>query len=681
MLRYQYMHIFKYFIFMLLFSGVIFAEPSVKLGSIDAKVVKDGIEISGTVTGFGLKKPIPVYDQVTIRAELKNGPDSMYPKFGKYYSIAKSCVIGEHECLTKEENEGKNVTLKDIASLYLRKTPVWSAYGGLGEWEKNAPATVSKKFKGVIGKKFCGKRVRIHAILKYVIGGPYANWPGIYFYHDTAMMQMPDCQEGNTDTSNNDSDEGKNDDNTNNFNATYHVSAQKEGYIKDWNDREINIESIKTLIVWGTVYDNQNKPLPFTKVTLAILGETFTTQSDSNGDFRFEITINPDGNKVVEFNEDLHLKKPVSHISAEILSNKLAANGKEQRVRVKFTDKNGAVANKRLYISSDNMPLMHNGSIASYAKFAYDSKYITTDGNGVAEFTVHSPKVPVNLVNKYDDNKLFPISSSYHIYALDNGEKERVGSMKIDFYSPKPHIAKMIFPSGVEEGFWQSIPSKVSIDDLDSNHFRIEVMGYGRFKSQGSGVRYNKLIRQFEGKIFEFYFQPQKIGFDLNDQPDLWKQLLIVNLKALGSAFIPLAQNGKLPFIPTGSKGFKAMVDYLVVAAGAKDYYNLVQQTYDTPDYKNVMDGAVGGALLGDALANIILKKDIPVPKLMQLELLKAIYANASEIYGAYKQYKAVENAYKDVMPFMIVVSVSDDDGYKSVAHRVVMVKVWREVK
>ncbi len=662
---------------------IAFAKPSVKLGDIDAKVIKDGIEISGTVTGSGLKEPIPVYDQVTIRAELKNGSDSIYPKFGKYYWIAKSCVTGEHGCLTKIENEGKNVTIRDIASFYLRKTPVWLAYGGLGKWEKNAPATVTKKFKGIIGKEFCGKRVRIHAILKYVIGGPYANWPGISFYHNTVMMQMPDCQ---GDAANNNSggasNTGNNDNNINNRYATYRVSAQKKGYKKAWDDRDINIDSTKTLIVWGTVYDNQNKPLPFTKVTLAILGKIFTLQSDSNGDFKFEITINPNGNKVLKYNEDLHLKKPVSHISAQVLSNKLAANGKEQSVRVKFTDNNGVLADKKLYISTDNIPLTHNGSKASYAKFAYDSKYITTNGGGVADFTVHSPKAAVNLVNKYKDNKLFPISSSYHIYSLENGEKERVGLMKLNFYSPKPHIT-LRFPSGVKEGFWQNTPSKVYIDDLDSSHFKIAIRGYGRLKSQGSGVRYNKLIRQFDGKVFEFYFQPQKIGFDLNNQPKLWKKLLIVNRNALLSAFIPIAQNGKLPLKYPASSEFRDTIDYLVARAGAKDYHNLLQQVEDnkTVSYQTVMDGAVGGALLGDALNNIFMNKNVPLSDSLQLELLKAIYANASTVYGAYKDYNSIANAYEDVVPYHIMVTVIDDDGYKTVKQRSVFVKIWKKGK
>lgn len=679
MLQYRFLHIFKYFILLMLFNIMCFAKPSVSLGNIDAKVTKYGIEISGTVTGSGLKMPIPEYDQVTIQAELKNSENYSYPKFGEFYWIAKGCIAVGSRCLTKEEAEGKNIAVQAIASFNLRKTPVWLAYGGLGKWEKNAPATVTKKFKGTIDKKFCGKRVRIHAILKYVIGGPYANWPGISFHHDTKMMRLPECSKNSINNTSNGSNNVNTND-TNNRYATYRVSAQKEGFLKAWNDREINIDSTKTLIIWGTIYDNQNKPLPFTKVTLTILGKIFTAQSDSNGDFEFDITVNPKGNKVVKYNEDLHLKKPISHIRANLLSRKLVANGKEQNVKVKFTDSNGVLANKKLYISTDNIPLKHSGSTASYAKMAYDSKYISTNASGIAVFTVHSPKVSANTVNKYNDAKLFPISSSYHIYSLENGEKERAGSMKIEFYSPKPHIT-LRFPSGVKEGFWQSVPSKVYIDDLDSNHFKIIIRGYGRLKTKGSGVRYNKLIHQFDGKVFEFYFQPQKVGFDLNNQPNLWKQLIKVNRNALLSALIPIAQNGKLPIKYPASQEFKDTIDYIVARAGAKDYHNLLVKAHKEPSFQNTMDGAVGGALLGDALTNIIMKKEVPLGAALQLELLKAVYANASTIYGAYKDYNSIANAYEDVVPYSLMVIVIDDDGYKAVKQRSVFVKIWKKGK
>ncbi len=459
----------------------------------------------------------------------------------------------------------------------------------------------------------------------------------------------------------------------------YRISASKKGFLKDWDKRDINIDTTKRLIIWGTVYDNTGKELPFATVTLNILGKTFTEKSYPNGYFEFDLTINPKGNKTVKFNEDLHLKKPLSHITVQVLSKKLAANGRIQRVKVRLISEKGIVKNKKFYISTDNLPLLHNGRTVNYAKFSFDSKYISTDPNGIALFSVKSPKVNVDLVNRSNDNKLFPIISKYNVYSLENGEKERVGVIRIAFLSPRPHITKVLLPGGVEEQLWQSKPSRVFINDIDSNHFRILIRGWGRFKSKGSGIRYNTLIRQFDGKEFEFYFRPKKIGFNLNDQPQLWKELMITNLKVLGSIFIPLAQNGALPFVKySASDKFKLLIDKYVIQFGSKDYANLIKQAYHNPSFINISDGAVGGALLGDALNNIISNKDISLGQTLQLEALKAVYANLATIYNSYVKYGKIARAYQDIDFLPIIVIVTDNDGYKDRYLRYISVKVWK---
>ncbi len=461
--------------------------------------------------------------------------------------------------------------------------------------------------------------------------------------------------------------------------AMYKISASKKGFLNDWDKREINIDTTKQLIVWGTVYDNKGKELPSTTITLTILGKTFTKKSDSNGYFEFDLTINPKGERTLKFNEDFHLKKPLLHITAQVLSKTLAANGRVQTVKVRFINSKGLVKNERFYISTDNIPLLHNGKTVNYAKFSYDSKYVTTDSNGIATFSVKSPKLDVNLVNRSKDKALFPIISRYDVYSLENGEKEKVGIIKLAFLSPKPHIIKVILPGGVEEQLWQSKPSRVFIRDIDSNHFKIVIRGWGRFRSKGSGTRYNTLLRQFDGKEFDFFFSPRKLGFDLNDQPQLWKDLLITNLKVLGSMFIPIAQNGKLPIKYPASDEFKSLVDSYVIQFGSKDYSNLLKQAHNSPSFINISDGAVGGALLGDAVSNFYNLKDIPLAQAMRLEVLKAVYANLATIYNEYVKYGKIARAYQDIDFLPIIVIVTDSDGYRDRYLRYVSVKVWKE--
>ncbi|OAQ20923.1 carboxypeptidase-like regulatory domain-containing protein [Thermosulfurimonas dismutans] len=666
-----------FFFLATIISTVASAGVSVELKGLQIEQTQKGFLVKGTVVGSGLNTPIPEKDMVDIVAEIKKGPNAKYPKLPQYYNIAAGCPQIAGKCLTKEEKEGINITSVGIASIALRPGPVWRIYGGLGEWEKRAPARVEKPFQGYIPLQYAGKEARIHVTLTHVIGGPYAAWPGISYYHAVKEVVLPGGGvSGNAGSRNHLPKPNKKTSRT----AVYKISATKKGYLKGYNEREINIDTTKRLIVWGTVYDTKNKVLPFTVVTLTILGEKFTTKSDANGYFKFDLLINPNGNKTVKYNEDLHLKKPVSHITAQILSKKLAANGRIQIVKVRLISEKGIIKNKKFYISKDNLPLLHNGRKINYAKSSYESKYITTDSNGIATFTVTSPKVDVNLVNRSDDKRLFPIVSRYNIYSLENGEKEKVGTLKITFLSPRPHITKVLLPGGVEEQLWQSKPSRVFIDDIDSNHFRILIRGWGRFRSKSSGVRYNTLIRQFDGKEFDFFFSPKKLGFDLNNQPQLWKELMITNLKVLGSVFVPLAQNGALPYIKyTASDEFKKLIDALTVKYGIKDYANLIKQAHNSPSYINTLDGAVGGALLGDALNNIISNKYISLGQTLQLEALKAVYANLATIYNAYVRYGKIARAYQDIDLLPIIVIVTDNDGYKDRYLRYISVKVWKE--
>ena len=96
--------------------------------------------------------------------------------------------------MSEEEEKGVNITIASIASFMLRPGPVWRNYGGLGNWEKRAPDKVTKPFQGYIPLKYSGKRVRIHVTLTHVIGGPYAAWYGITYFHAVKEIVLPRIQ-------------------------------------------------------------------------------------------------------------------------------------------------------------------------------------------------------------------------------------------------------------------------------------------------------------------------------------------------------------------------------------------------------------------------------------------------------------------------------------------------------
>ena len=153
-----------------------------------------GFLVKGTVVGSGLNTPIPEHDKVEIVAEIKEKPNAQYPKLPEHYNIAAGCRVLAGKCLSEKEEKGVNIAVAGIASIMLRPGPVWRNYGGLGNWEKRAPDKVTKPFQGYIPLKYSGKRVRIHATLTHVIGGPYAAWYGISYYHAVKEVVLPRVQ-------------------------------------------------------------------------------------------------------------------------------------------------------------------------------------------------------------------------------------------------------------------------------------------------------------------------------------------------------------------------------------------------------------------------------------------------------------------------------------------------------
>lgn len=163
----------------------------VRLDSVSVSPTGDSIEIEGRFTAYGLNTPIPERDHIDVFLEVANGPGARYPVLPSFYNIAKGCRMAGGKCISQQEEKGVEVTSLPVASLELRKTPVWSSYGGLGKWSSLAPDKVSKDFRGVIPAEFQGKQARLHVMLTHIIGGPNAAWPGISYYHAVKELTLP----------------------------------------------------------------------------------------------------------------------------------------------------------------------------------------------------------------------------------------------------------------------------------------------------------------------------------------------------------------------------------------------------------------------------------------------------------------------------------------------------------
>jgi hypothetical protein len=149
--------------------------------------------VRGSVAANGLNPEgqIVENDDVSIIADIQKGPGSKYQELpeGMYVREPEGVETpytpgsGPSNTMTHEEYYGVDIIAHSITGFPLRNATVWRAYGGLEDWSKNAPESVTKEFKGVIPLKYAGKTFRIRATLRHQWGGPFANWPAISFAH------------------------------------------------------------------------------------------------------------------------------------------------------------------------------------------------------------------------------------------------------------------------------------------------------------------------------------------------------------------------------------------------------------------------------------------------------------------------------------------------------------------
>ena len=175
---------------------------SLSISSIE-RLEEKGFVVKGTVTASGMnpKGQIVESDRVSVNVDIKKEPGSVYQELPESMYIRKpagceSSYTKGKKCMTLKQERGVDILVHGIAGMSMRNEPVWRAYGGLGEWHKNAPASVTKAFEGVIpfniihkGKQVQieGNQLRIRATLRHELGGPYANWPAFSYHHNIAF--------------------------------------------------------------------------------------------------------------------------------------------------------------------------------------------------------------------------------------------------------------------------------------------------------------------------------------------------------------------------------------------------------------------------------------------------------------------------------------------------------------
>jgi len=166
---------------------------TVKFQGLTIEQAENGFVVNGSVRCSGLNDVgIVESDRVEVCADIMESagakygllPESMYirPPAGSETCYTKGSGVGE--TMTKVEYYGTDVKSFRVAAFALRNEPVWRAYGGLKDWTKKAPDTVTSEFTGTIPLQHAGKTLRIRASLTHHWGGPYAAWPAFSFHHD-----------------------------------------------------------------------------------------------------------------------------------------------------------------------------------------------------------------------------------------------------------------------------------------------------------------------------------------------------------------------------------------------------------------------------------------------------------------------------------------------------------------
>ncbi len=183
----------KLWVFLLFFllSFSVFAEKKPDITFKITKIEKSGdsLVFTGEVKGINLNSGgIPEYDYASLYCEIPVSSNYIYPVFYEWYGIATNCYGYQGRCATQEQIQGKNIKSFTLYDGFLRPANVWYKYGGLGEWEKKAPDTVKVNFTGKVPLEYMGKKARLHVLLKHVVGGPNAAWPGISYYHRAAEI-------------------------------------------------------------------------------------------------------------------------------------------------------------------------------------------------------------------------------------------------------------------------------------------------------------------------------------------------------------------------------------------------------------------------------------------------------------------------------------------------------------
>lgn len=491
------------------------------------------------------------------------------------------------------------------------------------------------------------------------------------------------------------------------------VKVYAKGYTPD-SDHFLTDSVPSTISIYGIVKDQYGAPVD--KALVVLVEKKVEATTDADG--AYFLKASHTGTKPYTAAINFVLTKGISGLKAQVVVNsEITANDKATEAVLEISDENGPLRNKEVEIG-DTIGFKKGDTKINYvATRNSNSVRGTTDGSGRLKFTLHHPDSVKELPAGVDSDSAFPVTGFLKVRVIE-ADSEATASYVVE--SPFPKITGFTTGRFLDAGHWQIDPSKVTIEDRDSTSFKITLEGPGAFKAQGDiasqGSGHPRMLYQvIQGNEFRFHYRPKFQGFDLNNQPQVLKELG----ETAGTVYLSVLSNvgaekmldkaavyypgksftrgmlfndngfvttvyisGKIPLASDAAKKILSGTGHTsnVLNLGFKGYADqdailktMTGQGSDQ-DMMTTTDNAIG---LTDTVLGITNKLTTTSGKLYW-EALKASWELDKAAYKISKQYYDIAEAYQDVMPEEVTVVVEDETGRKTSSVGFFKVLVWK---
>lgn len=459
---------------------------------------------------------------------------------------------------------------------------------------------------------------------------------------------------------------------------TFHVTAE------DYLPSGLNVQ--------GVVVDEEGKPVTNATIQSESFEETAVT--DEQGQFVFEAFWDQEKGTqdLAQSNIRVKMTEKLLEFSVELgIDEKVYANNK--KIPAVVTVYGGGVPwrNREVHIQQSALFLNNSGAETPLLELPQQlSQDMTTSETGELNIELMGPMIVEKEVPPYvEQSVLFPVTGSV---VVQDRKTARTTNADYTIESPLPKIGKFRVPGNVDEEHWQITPSTLTIEDPDSNSFTVIVEAVGGLRVLRGPSGRNRLVIENAGKEIAFHYQPPKIGYDLQNQPDLAKELFDATIKTAVGLTTAALENYSLKrfgkMVPAGGEWEKVPGNIDAAFVHVKNATAALDRATDTTNLLTDADGrSPGDTVLQSYEAALgfmetvfdILGKDASM-KWGHIVVAKAVFEYSKVFYSAYYKYQEILSTYQDVMYLPITVTVIDEAGHEVSAIQQCAVKVWKKL-